>query len=91
MDFEGKDELTDRIRRLAGEREKLLAFRELALTLARKYDPGLSAGLEAAAADADAPKDAGRPARLAAPAGAERTTRLPRERARAVTQPGTVR
>ena len=91
MDFEGKDELTDRIRRLAGEREKLLAFRELALTLARKYDPGLSAGLEAAAADADASKDAGRPARLAPPVGAERTARLPRERARAVTQPGSAR
>ena len=39
MDFDGKEALVGRIRRLAGEREKLLAFRELALTLAKKYDP----------------------------------------------------
>jgi hypothetical protein len=59
MDFDGKEALVGRIRRLAGERERLLAFRELALTLAKKYEPGLAAGLESAAAEQDAPTERG--------------------------------
>ena len=54
MDFDGREELIEKLRRLGGERERLLAFRELALTLARKYEPQLAEGLETSVAQ-DAP------------------------------------
>lgn len=87
MDFDGKEALVGRIRRLAGERERLLAFRELALTLAKKYEPGLAAGLESAAAEQDAPMESGRTPRLSRPAAESAGARLSREHARAAAQP----
>ena len=54
MDFDGREELVEKLRRLGGEREKLLAFRELALALAGKYEPQLAEGLAASLAQ-DAP------------------------------------
>ena len=47
MDFDGREELIEKLGRLGSERERLLAFRELALALAGKYEPELAAGLAA--------------------------------------------
>ena len=47
MDFDGREELIEKLRRLGGERDRLLAFRELALTLAKKYEPQLADALAA--------------------------------------------
>ena len=91
MDFDGKEALVGRIRRLAGEREKLLAFRELALTLAKKYDPALAAGLESAAAEQDAPARRGDTPKLSSPPAASEGTRVSRAHAMAASQPGRVR
>ena len=91
MDFDGKEALVGRIRRLAGEREKLLAFRELALTLAKKYDPALAAGLESAAAEQDAPAKRGDTPKLSSPPAASEGTRVSRAHAMAASQPGRVR
>ena len=91
MDFDGTEALMGRIRRLAGEREKLLAFRELALTLAKKYDPALADGLESAAAEQDAPAEKGAAPKLTRPAAVSRGTRASREHAMAASQPGRVR
>jgi len=88
MDFDGKAALVGRIRRLSGEREQLLAFRELALTLARKYDPGLAAGLEQAAADEGGAARGGAAPTLSSPAGEDARVRLSRQRTRAAVQPG---
>ena len=91
MDFDGKEALMGRIRRLAGEREKLLAFRELALTLAKKYEPGLAAGLESAAAEQDAPAEKGAAPKLTRPAAVSKGTQASRAHASAASQPGRVR
>lgn len=91
MDFDGKEALVGRIRRLAGEREKLLAFRELALTLAKKYDPALAAGLESAAAEQDAPARRGDTPKLSSPPAASEGTRVSRAHASAASQPGLIR
>ena len=91
MDFAGKEALVGRIRRLAGEREKLLAFRELALTLAKKYDPALADGLESAAAEQDAPARRGDTPKLSSPPAASEGTRVSRAHAMAASQPGRVR
>ena len=91
MDFDGKEALVGRIRRLAGEREKLLAFRELALTLAKKYDPALADGLESAAAEQDAPARRGDTPKLSSPPAASEGTRVSRAHAMAASQPGRVR
>ena len=91
MDFDGKEALVGRIRRLAGEREKLLAFRELALTLAKKYDPALAAGLESAAAEQDAPAEKGAAPKLTRPAAVSKGTQASRAHASAASQPGRVR
>ena len=91
MDFDGKEALMGRIRRLAGEREKLLAFRELALTLAKKYDPALADGLESAAAEQDAPARRGDTPKLSSPPAASEGTRVSRAHASAASQPGRVR
>ena len=91
MDFDGKEALVGRIRRLAGEREKLLAFRELALTLAKKYEPGLAAGLESAAAEQDAPAEKGAAPKLTRPAAVSKGTQASRAHASAASQPGRVR
>jgi len=91
MDFDGKEALIGRIRRLAGEREKLLAFRELALTLAKKYDPALADGLESAAAEQDAPARRGDTPKLSSPPAASEGTRVSRAHAMAASQPGRVR
>ena len=91
MDFDGKEALMGRIRRLAGEREKLLAFRELALTLAKKYDPALADGLESAAAEQDAPARRGDTPKLSSPPAASEGTRVSRAHAMAASQPGRVR
>ncbi len=91
MDFDGKEALVGRIRRLAGEREKLLAFRELALTLAKKYDPALAAGLESAAAEQDAPAKRGDTPKLSSPPAASEGTRVSRAQAMAASQPGLIR
>ena len=55
MDFDGRAELTEKLRRLGGEREKLLAFRELAIALASKYEPEMAAPLEQSMAQEGAP------------------------------------
>ena len=60
MDFDGREELIDKLRRLGSERDQLLAFRELALTLAKKYEPQLVEGLAASIPPDGTPK---RPAR----------------------------
>ena len=91
MDFDGKEALMGRIRRLAGEREKLLAFRELALTLAKKYEPGLAAGLESAAAEQDAPAEKGAAPKLTRPAAVSKGTQASRAHASAASQPGLIR
>ena len=91
MDFDGKEALVGRIRRLAGEREKLLAFRELALTLAKKYDPALADGLESAAAEQDAPAEKGAAPKLTRPAAVSKGTQASRAHASAASQPGRVR
>jgi hypothetical protein len=91
MDFDGKEALVGRIRRLAGEREKLLAFRELALTLAKKYDPALAAGLESAAAEQDAPARRGDTPKLSSPPAASGSAQASRAHAMAASQPGRVR
>ena len=91
MDFDGKEALVGRIRRLAGEREKLLAFRELALTLAKKYEPGLAAGLESAAAEQDAPAEKGAAPKLTRPAAVSKGTQASRAHASAASQPGLIR
>ena len=91
MDFDGKEALVGRIRRLAGEREKLLAFRELALTLAKKYDPALAAGLESAAAEQDAPAKRGDTPKLSSPPAASGSAQASRAHAMAASQPGRVR
>ena len=91
MDFDGKEALVGRIRRLAGERERLLAFRELALTLAKKYEPSLAAGLESAAAEQDAPAKRGDTPKLSSPPAASEGTRVSRAHAMAASQPGRVR
>lgn len=91
MDFDGKEALVGRIRRLAGEREKLLAFRELALTLAKKYDPALADGLESAAAEQDAPAEKGAAPKLTRPAAVSKGTQASREHAMAASQPGLIR
>ena len=91
MDFDGKEALVGRIRRLAGEREKLLAFRELALTLAKKYEPGLAAGLESAAAEQDAPAEKGAAPKLSSPPAASGSAQASRAHAMAASQPGLIR
>lgn len=91
MDFDGKEALVGRIRRLAGEREKLLAFRELALTLAKKYDPALAAGLEIAAAEQDAPARRGDTPKLSSPPAASGSAQASRAHAMAASQPGLIR
>ena len=91
MDFDGKEALIGRIRRLAGEREKLLAFRELALTLAKKYDPALADGLESAAAEQDAPARRGDTPKLSSPPAASGSAQASRAHAMAASQPGRVR
>ena len=91
MDFDGKEALVGRIRRLAGEREKLLAFRELALTLAKKYDPALAAGLESAAAEQDAPAKRGDTPKLFSPPAASGSAQVSRAHASAASQPGLIR
>ena len=91
MDFDGKEALVGRIRRLAGEREKLLAFRELALTLAKKYDPALADGLESAAAEQDAPARRGDTPKLSSPPAASGSAQASRAHASAASQPGRVR
>ena len=91
MDFDGKEALVGRIRRLAGEREKLLAFRELALTLAKKYDPALAAGLESAAAEQDAPARRGDTPKLSSPPAASGSAQASRAHAMAASQPGLIR
>ena len=87
MDFEGKEALVERVRRLAGEQDRQRAFRELALALARKYEPELAAGLEASAADEGAPVRGGAAPKLSRPQGESERVRLSRERARGAGQP----
>ena len=53
MDFKGKDELIRRIEAQSELRRQLELYRQLALTLSAKYEPGMYAGLAAAAANAD--------------------------------------
>ena len=50
MDFDGREELIEKLRRLGAERTQQAAFRELALALARKYEPRLAEGLAASMA-----------------------------------------
>ncbi len=80
MDFDGREELVERLRRLGGERTQLLAFRELALTLARKYAPQLVDGLVASIPSREAEKRSAAP-RLVSAASAE-SAQLQRIRAR---------
>ncbi len=87
MDFEGRDELMDRVRRLSQEQERQSAFRELALALARKYEPELAAGLEASVADEGAPVRGGAAPKLSRPLGESERVRLSRERSRGASQP----
>ena len=87
MDFEGRDELMDRVRRLSQEQERQSAFRELALALARKYEPELAAGLEASVADEGAPVRSGAVPKLSRPLGESERVRLSRERSRGASQP----
>ena len=60
MDFDGREELIEKLRRLGSERDQLLAFRELALALAKKYEPQLAEGLAESIRPGEAAK---RPAR----------------------------
>ena len=87
MDFEGRDELMERVRRLSQEQERQSAFRELALALARKYEPELAAGLEASVADEGAPVRGGAAPKLSRPLGESERVRLSRERSRGASQP----
>ena len=87
MDFEGRDELMDRVRRLSQEQERQSAFRELALALARKYEPELAAGLEASVADEGEPARRGASPKLSRPLGESERVRLSRERSRGASQP----
>ena len=91
MDFEGKEELVGKLERLGTERARQAAFRELALTLARKYEPELAQGLEQSLAQSGAPE--GRAVRAFAPRPTAESarTRASRERARAASQPEATR
>ena len=90
MDFEGKDELIEKLTRLGTERRQLNAFRELALALARKYEPEMARGLEESL---PASEPAGRArATLPRPSAAESAQiSASRERSRAASQPEAAR
>lgn len=89
MDFDGREELLEKLSRLGGERQQLIAFRSLALALANKYEPQLASGL-AASIPQETPVGGGRaaPARLP---GAEKSEgaamKKARSQARAASQP----
>ena len=89
MDFDGREELLEKLGRLGGERKQLLAFRELALALANKYEPQLAEGLAASVAQ-DTP-GGGRKAAPASLPGAEKgegtAMKKARAQARAASQP----
>ena len=86
MDFDGREELIDRLRRLGAERRDLLAFRELALALARKYEPQLAEGLAASMPQTSSPPRAAAPA-LSAPGGESARMQSARSHARGASQP----
>ena len=92
MYFEGNSDPREKLRALGGEREKLLAFRSLALALAAKYEPQLAEGLADSAGDETPRPKAGPLPRLR---GGEKTERpqlrAVRERTRAASQPEAAR
>ena len=45
MDFDGKDELTQKIAQMATMQQKLIQYMQMALMLAQKHEPGLVEGL----------------------------------------------
>ncbi len=88
MDFDGREELIERLRRLGAERRDLLAFRELALALARKYEPQLAEGLAASMPQPSSPTRAAVPApALSAPGGESARMQNARSHARSASQP----
>ncbi len=89
MDFDGKEVLMEKLRAQGAEQEKLLAFRELAITLAAKYEPQLAEGLAASAQSEAAPRRAAAASvKLRGGEPLERAQiRAVRERARAASQP----
>ena len=87
MDFDGRDELMEKLRALGTERQRLLLFRELALALTRKYEPDRAAELESAAQDAQAGQARGRLNLSGAPGESGRVA-FSRARARQASQPG---
>ena len=91
MDFEGKEALMERVRRLAGEQERQRAFRELALALAHKYEPELAVGLEASEVGEEAPVRGASAPRLTRTAAESARVRSSRERSRAASQPEAAR
>ena len=90
MDFDGREELLEKLRRLGGERQQLLAFRELAIALANKYAPEMAAGLEESIPQESAPADRKKTARVSLSAeqrGESSRMRDARSRARMISQP----
>ena len=95
MDFDGREELIEKLGRLGSERERLLAFRELALALAGKYEPELAAGLAASIPSGSGPRSV-RSASAAPRLGGEKSkegaqVRLARSHALAASQPEAAR
>ena len=95
MDFDGREELIEKLSRLGSERERLLAFRELALALAGKYEPELAAGLAASIAPQGAPRSVRGASAAPRPGGENKKesaqVRLARSHARAASQPEAAR
>ena len=89
MDFEGKEVLLGALRAQGEEHRKLLAFRDLALALAAKYEPQLVEGLAASAEEEARPYRAAKATpRLGGGKPSERAQlRAVRERTRSVSQP----
>ena len=95
MDFDGREELIEKLGRLGSERERLLAFRELALALAGKYEPELAAGLAASIPSGSGQRSV-RSASAAPRLGGEKSkesaqVRLARSHALAASQPEAAR
>jgi hypothetical protein len=84
MDFDGREELIDKLGRLGSERERLLAFRDLALALAGKYEPQLAEGLAASISRDGAARSpaAGRAGALPRLGGEKRRVNAQAEKAR---------
>ena len=82
MDFDGKSELMEKLRSLGTERDRLLAFRSLALALAAKYEPALAPGLAESVESESAPRPS-RPGAQIRIGGQRESAQLRRVRERA--------